>query len=78
MILNFRFYNWNVASALIASTSIYHKQLPVESIEQLQEKHIIQTKSRTTGGSSWWPFSAGKKVFKKKTNYSSFFSISIL
>ncbi len=39
---------------------------------------MIQTKSRTTGGSSWWPFSAGKKVFKKKTNYSSFFSISIL
>jgi hypothetical protein len=56
-----RFYNWNVASALIASTSVYHKQLPAETIEQLQERHMIQTKPRTTsGGSSWWPF-YGKK-----------------
>jgi hypothetical protein len=60
----FRFYNWNVASALIASTSVFHKQLPVETIEQLQEKHMTPTKSRATGGSSWWPFS-GKKVTRK-------------
>jgi hypothetical protein len=57
-----RFYNWNVASALIASTSVYHKQLPPESIDQLQEKNVRPTKSRTTS-SSWWPFS-GKKVKK--------------
>ncbi len=59
-----RFYNWNVASALIASTSIYHKELPPEIIENLQEKHMTPTKSRTSS-SSWWPFS-GRKVKLKK------------
>jgi hypothetical protein len=58
-----RYYNWNVASALIASTSVYHKQLPVETIEELQEKQMTPTKSRMTSSSSWWPFS-GKKVNK--------------
>jgi phosphatidate phosphatase LPIN len=56
-----KYYNWNVASALIASTSVYHKQLPVETIEELQEKQMTPTKSRMTSSSSWWPFS-GKKV----------------
>ncbi len=58
-----KFYNWSVGSALIASTSIYHKSLPSETIEQLQEKHMTQTKSRTTSSGSWWPF-YGKKVKK--------------
>lgn len=42
---------------MIASNSIYQKQLPVETIEQLQEKQMTPTKPRV----SWWPFS-GKKV----------------
>ncbi len=63
LIVYSRYYNWNVACALIASTSVYHKQLPVETIEQLQEKQMIPAKSRTSS-SSWWPFS-GKKVNKK-------------
>ncbi|CAF1425958.1 unnamed protein product [Adineta steineri] len=56
-----KFYNWNVASALIASTSIYHKELPIETVEDLQDKHMTPTKSRTTSSSSsWWPFSGRK------------------
>jgi phosphatidate phosphatase LPIN len=63
-IFSIRYYNWNVASALITSTSIFHKQLPVEAIEQLQEKHMTQIKPRTTGG-GWWPSFYGKKVPKE-------------
>jgi hypothetical protein len=48
---------------LITATSIFHKQLPVETIEQLQEKHMAQTKPRSTGGGWWLPF-YGKKVAK--------------
>ncbi|CAF1395091.1 unnamed protein product [Rotaria sordida] len=35
------YHNWNVASALIASASVYHKQLPLEIVEQLQKKIYI-------------------------------------
>ncbi|CAF4283090.1 unnamed protein product, partial [Rotaria sordida] len=36
-----KYHNWNVASALIASASVYHKQLPLEIVEQLQKKIYI-------------------------------------
>ncbi|CAF4336085.1 unnamed protein product [Rotaria sp. Silwood2] len=62
--INGKYYNWNVASALIVSTSIFHKPLPTETIEQLQEKHMAQTKPRTTGGGWWLPF-YGKKADMK-------------
>lgn len=59
---HYRYYNWSVASALITATSIFHKPLPADAVEQLQEKHMAQAKPRTTG-SGWWgiPF-YGKKV----------------
>lgn len=63
-----KYYNWTVGSTLIASSSIYNKQLPVEIIEQLQEKQMTPTKTRV----SWWPFSA-KKV-KNKIYFKKFFS----
>jgi hypothetical protein len=44
----------------MASTNVYHKQLPVETIEQLQGKQMIPTKSQTSSN-SWWFFS-GRKV----------------
>lgn len=53
-----KYYNWAVGSTLIASTSIYQKQLPVEIIEQLQNKPMTPTKTRS---SVWWFFS-GKKA----------------
>ncbi|CAF4825357.1 unnamed protein product [Rotaria sp. Silwood1] len=65
--INGKYYNWNVASALIISTSIFHKPLPSEIIEQLQEKHMAQTKPRTTGGGWWLPF-YGKKSDMKNEN----------
>ncbi len=55
-----RYYNWSVASALITATSIFHKQLPVETIEQLQDKHMAQIKPRATGGGWWLPFYSRK------------------
>ncbi|UJR14755.1 hypothetical protein I4U23_001745 [Adineta vaga] len=62
-----KYYNWSVASALMASTNIYHKELPVETVEHLQAKHMTQSKSRTTSSSSgngWWPFSGKTNVAK--------------
>jgi len=55
-----RYYNWSVASALITATSIFHKQLPVETIEQLQDKHMAQIKPRAAGGGWWLPFYSRK------------------
>ena len=68
----FRYYNWNVASALITSTSIFHKPLPVETIEQLQEKHMAQTKPRATGG-GWW----GLPFYSKKVRIKSFLGFDL-
>ncbi|CAF0887157.1 unnamed protein product [Rotaria sordida] len=62
--INGKYYNWNVASALIIATSIFHKPLPTETIEQLQDKHMAQIKPRTTGGGWWLPF-YGKKADMK-------------
>jgi hypothetical protein len=60
--LSLRFYDWRVASALITSVCIFHKPLPAETIEQLQEKHMHSNiKSRSTASGGWWPF-YGKKV----------------
>lgn len=53
---------------MIASNSIYQKQLPVETIEQLQEKQMTPTKPRV----SWWPFS-GKKVKRNSCFFKAFF-----
>ncbi|CAF4478961.1 unnamed protein product, partial [Rotaria sp. Silwood2] len=64
--INGKYYNWNVASALIISTSIFHKQLPTETVEQLQEKHMAQIKPRTTGGGWWLPFYSKKSDMKNE------------
>ncbi|CAF3544133.1 unnamed protein product [Rotaria sp. Silwood1] len=63
-----KYHNWSVASALIASASVYHKQLPPETIEQLQKKHMTSTTSRTTGGISLWPFSGKSSSNTKNEN----------
>ncbi|CAF1434877.1 unnamed protein product [Rotaria sordida] len=65
-----KYHNWNVASALIASASVYHKQLPPEIVEQLQKKHMIPTTPRTTGGISLWPFSGKNSNTKTETTSS--------
>ncbi|CAM4785326.1 unnamed protein product [Rotaria magnacalcarata] len=65
--INGKYYNWNVASALIVSTSIYHKPLPHEVVEQLQEKHMAQEKPRSTGGGWWLPFYGKKSDLKVET-----------
>ncbi|CAF3717267.1 unnamed protein product [Rotaria socialis] len=65
--INGKYYNWNVASALIVSTSIYHKPLPNEVVEQLQEKHMAQEKPRSTGGGWWLPFYGKKSDMKVET-----------
>lgn len=57
-----KYYTWAVASALITSTSIFHKPLPTETIEKLQEKHMAQTKPRATGGFRWGIPFYSKKV----------------
>ncbi|CAF1175683.1 unnamed protein product [Adineta steineri] len=63
-----KYYNWSVASALITSTSIFHKPLPVETIEQLQDKHMAQTKPPTKGGGWWLPFYGKKSDMKNDTS----------
>ncbi|UJR31952.1 hypothetical protein I4U23_019425 [Adineta vaga] len=65
--INGKYYNWSVASALITATSIFHKQLPTEAIEQLQDKHMAQAKPRTTGGGWWLPFYSKKSDMKNET-----------
>ncbi|CAF0879456.1 unnamed protein product [Adineta ricciae] len=62
--INGKYYNWNVASALITATSIFHKPLPVEAIEQLQDKHMKQEKPRATGSGWWLPFYSKKPDLK--------------
>ena len=65
-----KYYNWEVASALIASTSIYHKHLPEEAVESLQDKHMGQAKSQTSSStaSTWWLFSGRKNDAATETN----------
>ena len=45
---------------MITASSIFHKQLPAETLDQLQEKHMTQAKPRATSG-GWWPSFYGKK-----------------
>ncbi|CAF4742707.1 unnamed protein product, partial [Rotaria sp. Silwood2] len=62
-----KYHNWNVASALIASASVYHKRLPPETVEQLQNKHMTPTTPRTTSGISYWPFSSRHSNTRSET-----------
>ena len=59
--MNFRYYSWKIACAIITSAAIFHKPLTNEIIERMQEKDAASNKSRTTTSGSWWPF-YGKKV----------------
>lgn len=44
---------------MVIAASIYHKQLPTEAVDRLQEKHMAQTKPRGTSG-RWWSFYSKK------------------
>ncbi|CAM4821302.1 unnamed protein product [Rotaria magnacalcarata] len=64
------YHNWNVASALIASASVYHKTLPFETVEQLQKKDTPPPLKPTISGISLWPFSNKTSNVKEENQQS--------
>ncbi|CAF0997166.1 unnamed protein product, partial [Didymodactylos carnosus] len=61
--MNGKYYNWAVASRIMAAASIYHQKLPQETIDTLQEKHMTQEPTKpiyTSERRGWWSW--GKKA----------------